>query len=130
MASKSKNPIWAFLASVKLALLLIALLASTSIIGTVIQQNKPAEHYVEEWGEGTTKVIETLNLDDMYNSVWFLGLLGAFSLNLIICSLDRIPTVIKMVRKDNLVIDPDRLPKMKLHKEEKLQVPLPRQQKR
>ncbi|MCI5161705.1 MAG: cytochrome c biogenesis protein ResB [Candidatus Electrothrix sp. AX5] len=119
MASKSKNPIWAFLASVKLALLLIALLASTSIIGTVIQQNKPAEHYVEEWGEGTTKVIEALNLDDMYNSVWFLGLLGAFSLNLIICSLDRIPTVIKMVRKDNLVIDPDRLPKMKLHKEEK-----------
>ncbi|MCI5123269.1 MAG: hypothetical protein D3925_02015 [Candidatus Electrothrix sp. AR5] len=48
MASKSKNPIWAFLASVKLALLLIALLASTSIIGTVIEQNKPAEHYVEQ----------------------------------------------------------------------------------
>ncbi|CAK8719150.1 Cytochrome c biogenesis protein [Candidatus Electrothrix laxa] len=120
MASKSKNPIWAFLASVKLALLLIALLASTSIIGTVIEQNKPAEHYVEQWGENAAKVIQTLNLNDMYNSVWFLCLLGAFSLNLIICSLDRIPTVIKMVRKDNLATDPDRLPKMKLHKEEKL----------
>ncbi|WLE97244.1 MAG: cytochrome c biogenesis protein ResB [Candidatus Electrothrix communis] len=120
MASKSKNPIWAFMASVKLALLLIALLASTSIIGTVIEQNKPAEHYTEQWGENAAQVIQTLNLYDMYNSVWFLCLLGAFSLNLIICSLDRIPTVIKMVRKDNLAIDPDRLPKMKLHKEEKL----------
>ena len=120
MASKSKNPLWAFLASVKLALLLIALLASTSIIGTVIEQNKPNAHYVEQWGERAANVIRTLNLDDMYNSVWFLGLLGVFSLNLIICSLDRIPTVIKMVHKDNLGTDPDRLPRMKLHKEEKI----------
>ncbi|MCI5149885.1 MAG: cytochrome c biogenesis protein ResB [Candidatus Electrothrix sp. MAN1_4] len=56
----------------------------------------------------------------MYNSTWFLCLLGAFSLNLIVCSLDRIPTVIKIVRKDNLDTDPDRLPKMKLHQEEKI----------
>ncbi|MCI5168773.1 MAG: cytochrome c biogenesis protein ResB, partial [Candidatus Electrothrix sp. GM3_4] len=120
MAPKSKNKIWAFLASVKLALLLIALLASTSIIGTVIEQNKSAEHYVEHRGETVAKVIQTLDLGDMYNSVWFLCLLGAFSLNLIVCSLDRIPTVIKMVRKDNLTTDPDRLFKMKLHKEEKV----------
>ncbi len=120
MASKSKNPIWAFLASVKLALLLIALLASTSIIGTVIEQNQTPEHYVQHRGEAFASVIQALNLGDMYNSVWFLCLLGAFSLNLIVCSLDRIPTVIKMVRKDNLATDPDRLPKMKLHKEEKI----------
>ncbi len=120
MASKSKNPIWAFLASVKLALLLIGLLASTSIIGTVIEQNKPGEHYIERWGEGATQIIHLLTLDDMYNSVWFLCLLGVFSLNLIVCSLDRIPTVIKIVRKDNLATNPDRLPKMKLHKEEKI----------
>jgi cytochrome c biogenesis protein len=120
MASKSKNPVWAFLASVKLALLLIALLASTSIIGTVIEQNKPDEHYAGQWSEGTVQIIQLLNLDDMYNSVWFLCLLGAFSLNLIICSLDRIPTVIKIVRKDNLATDPDRLPKMKLHQEQKV----------
>ncbi|MCI5130943.1 MAG: cytochrome c biogenesis protein ResB, partial [Candidatus Electrothrix sp. EH2] len=48
MASKAKNPIRAFLASVKLALFLIALLASTSIIGTVIEQNKTHEHYVQQ----------------------------------------------------------------------------------
>ncbi|XCN71126.1 MAG: cytochrome c biogenesis protein ResB [Candidatus Electrothrix aestuarii] len=120
MASKSKNPIWAFLASVKLALLLIALLASTSIIGTVIEQNKPTEHYVTQWGEGSAQIIQMLNLNDMYNSVWFLCLLGAFSLNLIVCSLDRIPTVVKIVHKDHLNTDPDRLPKMKFHAQEKI----------
>ncbi|MCI5191863.1 MAG: cytochrome c biogenesis protein ResB [Candidatus Electrothrix sp. AU1_5] len=120
MASKSKNPIWAFLASVKLALLLITLLASTSIIGTVIEQNQSAEHYVQKQGEFLAQLIQIFNLGDMYNSVWFLSLLGAFSLNLIVCSLDRIPTVIKVVRKDNLTTDPERLPKMKLHKEKRI----------
>ncbi|MCI5212698.1 MAG: hypothetical protein D3910_28790, partial [Candidatus Electrothrix sp. ATG2] len=95
--------------------------ASTSFIGTVIEQNKPAEHYLERWGEGVAGVIQMLNLDDMYNSGWFLCLLGAFSLNLIICSLDRIPTVIKIVRKDNLATNTDRLPKMKLHMEEQVE---------
>ena len=121
MASKSKNPIRAFLASVKLALLLIALLASTSIIGTVIEQNKANEHYIQQWGENAAKVIQLFNFDDMYSSVWFLCLLGAFSLNLIVCSLDRIPAVVKIVRKDNLAADPERLTKMKLHKEVKLE---------
>ncbi len=120
MANTSKNKIWASLASVKLALLLIGLLASTSIIGTVIQQNKAPEHYVTQWGENPAKLIQKLNFDDMYNSIWFLSLLGAFSLNLTICSIDRIPTVIRMVRRDNLTTDPERLSKMKPHQEKQI----------
>ncbi|XOF34851.1 MAG: cytochrome c biogenesis protein ResB [Candidatus Electrothrix sp. YB6] len=117
---KKKNTIWAFLASVKLALFLIALLASTSIIGTVIQQNKEPEHYVEQWGAGAAKLIQMLHFHDMYNSVWFLALLGAFSLNLIVCTLDRLPTVNKIVRRDNLATSPERLPKMQLHTEQQI----------
>ncbi len=115
MATKSKNPVWAFFASVKLALFLLIILASTSIIGTVIQQNQPAGQYVSEYGESMANLIQTLSLDDMYNSWWFLALLGIFSLNLIICSLERIPNVIRIVRKDNLATDPDRLRKMRFH---------------
>ncbi|MCW5198961.1 cytochrome c biogenesis protein ResB, partial [Desulfobulbus sp. F3] len=114
MAAKAKNPVWAFLASVQLALLLIGLLASTSIIGTIIQQNQPAEHYVEKWGESKAKLIQALDLDTMYNSAWFLFLLGAFSLNLTVCSLDRLPGVIRVVRKDNLETEPAQLLKLKL----------------
>ncbi|MGX9728282.1 MAG: cytochrome c biogenesis protein ResB [Candidatus Electronema sp. VV] len=116
MAAKAKNPVWAFLASVQLALLLIGLLASTSIIGTVVQQNKEPEHYVEAWGKTGAAVIDAFNLDDMYNSVWFLLLLGAFSLNLTVCSIDRLPGVVRLVRKDNLETSPEQLLKMKMQR--------------
>ncbi len=122
MAKKTKNPLWAFFASVKLALFLLILLASTSIIGTVIQQNKSQEHYVKQWGENAAGMIQMLNLNDMYNSAWFLSLLGIFSLNLIICSLERIPNVIRMVRKDNLTTNPERLTKMRFSEKVSLSI--------
>ena len=116
MTKKKKNPIWAFFASVKLALFLLFILAGTSIIGTLVPQNKPANFYIEQYGQNMANLMHTLNVQDMYNSWWFLSLLGIFSLNLIVCSLERIPNVIRIVRKDNLTTDPARLHKMRLHK--------------
>jgi cytochrome c biogenesis protein len=117
MTKKKKNPVWAFFASVKLALFLLILLATTSIIGTVVPQNEPTRAYVQQYGQKMADLIHTLHIHDMYNSWWFLSLLGIFSLNLIICSLERIPNVIRIVRKDNLETDPQRLGKMGLRKE-------------
>lgn len=115
MTTKKKNIVWSFFSSVKLALFLLIILAATSIIGTVIPQNKPAQLYVEQYGQNLANLMHTLSIHDMYNSWWFLSLLGLFSLNLIICSLERIPGVIRIVRKDNLNTPPKRLSKMKLH---------------
>ena len=50
MNKKQKNPLIELLASVQLAIFLLFLLASTSIIGTLIQQNNPAGFYVEQYG--------------------------------------------------------------------------------
>lgn len=115
MTKKRKNPVWAFFASVKLALFLLFILAGTSIIGTIVPQNKPVGFYVEQYGQNMANLMHTLNVPDMYNSWWFLSLLGIFCLNLIVCSLERIPNVIRIVRKDNLTTDPERLHKMGLH---------------
>ncbi|RUM43256.1 MAG: cytochrome c biogenesis protein ResB [Desulfocapsa sp.] len=113
--TKKKNPVWAFFASVKLALFLLFILAATSIIGTIIPQNKPDAFYIEQYGHNIAELMLKLDIPDMYNSWWFLSLLGIFSLNLIICSLERIPNVIRIVRKDNLSIHPERLHKMRFH---------------
>ncbi len=126
MTTRKKNPLWAFFSSVKLALFLLFILAATSIVGTVIQQNQPAAQYVKEYGEKTAHLFQLLDLTDMYNSWWFLSLLGIFSLNLIVCSLERIPNVIRIVRKDNLTIKPERLAKMRIR--ETLTLPLPAEQ--
>ncbi|OGQ96090.1 MAG: hypothetical protein A2521_13365 [Deltaproteobacteria bacterium RIFOXYD12_FULL_57_12] len=109
---KKKNIIWEFFASVKLALFTFFILAGTSIVGTVIPQNSPPAEYVKFYGQGGARMIQLLDFNDMYNSWWFLALLTAFSINLIVCSLERLPNVWRMVVQDNLATEPARLAKM------------------
>ncbi len=124
MTKKKKNPVWAFFASVKLALFLLFVLAGTSIIGTVVPQNEPAQFYVQQYGASTAAFMQRLGVPDMYNSWWFLGLLALFCLNLIVCSLERIPQAWRLVTRDNLTTPVDRLRKMGIRKEVLLKHPL------
>ena len=109
---KENNPVWRFFASVKLALFTLFILATASIIGTIIPQNKEVSFYVQQFGESWARIFQVLDFQDMYHSWWFLGLLGLFSLNLIICTLERLPNVWRMMVQDNLSTDPSRLEKM------------------
>jgi len=104
--------IWDFFSSVKLAIFTLCALAATSIIGTLIPQGETAQFYVENFGEKTAQLFQILDLPNMYYSWWFLGLLGMLSTNLIICSVDRFPSVWKIMTADNLAIATDRLEKM------------------
>lgn len=109
---KSKNSIWEFFASVKLALFCFFTLAFASIVGTIIPQNESAGFYIQQYGESMAEVFRLLNIPDMYNSWWFVALLALFSINLIVCSIERLPTVWKMVTMDNLATKVVRLEKM------------------
>ncbi len=92
--------IWSFFASVKLSFALLLALAATSIAGTLLPQKEPAEVYIREFGQNWGGLILGLGLDDMYHAPWFLLLLSALAANLVICSLNRLPGVLKIVRKD------------------------------
>ncbi len=109
-----KNPLFSFFASVKLALFTLFLLATTSIIGTVIPQKESFGWYAQNYSESTAKIFQVLSIPDMYNSWWFLGLLTLLSINLIVCSFDRFPGVWKQIKADNLATNLTRLPKMRL----------------
>jgi cytochrome c biogenesis protein len=110
--SKKKNKVWGFFSSTKLALFCFFSLAIASIIGTLIPQKEQAAVYIQKYGPKTAELFRILDIPDMYNSWWFIALLSLFSINLIICSLDRFPNVWKMITMDNLVIKVDRLGKM------------------
>ncbi len=114
MSTQNKNSFWSLFSSVKLALFLLFTLAATSIIGTIVPQNNPTEFYVKQYGANLAKFMQTLGVPDMYNSWWFTGLLVLFSLNLIVCSLERIPNVWRLVTQDNLKTNPAKLEKMGL----------------
>ena len=98
-AKTKNNALFSLFASVQLALFLLFLLASTSIIGTLVPQNSPFDFYVERYGFKTARFFQLLDIPDMYNSWWFLGLLTLFALNLIVCSIERIPQVIRLIRR-------------------------------
>lgn len=86
-----KNPLWYFFNSLKLTIGILITLAAVSIIGTVIEQNQPVQNYLQAYGEKWTKVIMYSGLYDMYHSWWFVSLLCALSLNIIVCTFERFP---------------------------------------
>jgi len=117
MKKNKGNIVWNFFASVKLALFSLFILAAASIIGTLIPQNESPEKYIELYGNGTAKVFKMLSFDDMYASWWFVGMLVLFSLNLIVCTIERLPHIWKVVTLDNLSNTKiDRLRKMAVRK--------------
>ncbi len=94
---------WDFFCSLKLTIILLLLLAVTSIIGTVIQQNAPAADYIREYGQSNYELFKALQFTDMYHSTWFIGILALFSVNLICCSIKNFPRVWKFVKEPTLV---------------------------
>ena len=124
MTPPTNQPVRSVFASVQLALLLLFLLAATSIIGTIIPQNNPPSFYIEKYGAQTARLFQLLDITDMYNSWWFLALLTLFAVNLVVCSLERIPGVIRTVRRDGLETAPDQLDRQPCRQAVDLTAPL------
>lgn len=98
--------IWDFLASVKLAIILLIMLSLSSIVGTIVEQNaEPAQNIkllAKFFGDSSAptvyNIFAKLGFMDMYDSWWFLGFLALFGINLIVCSLERFPKTWKVVQ--------------------------------
>jgi len=97
------DKLWDFLCSLKLAVMTLILLAITSIIGTIIEQGKSPQEYIQLYGESLYRLFEALNFTNMYQAWWFIGLMWLFSLNLTCCSIKRFPRVWKTVKEPLLV---------------------------
>ncbi|MFB0507582.1 MAG: cytochrome c biogenesis protein ResB [Thermodesulfobacteriota bacterium] len=81
------------LRSVRLSILLLILLALTSIVGTLIKQNAPPLEYIEQFGTGLYRFLNFLGFFDMYHSWWFRGILGILAINIFSCSSSRFPRI-------------------------------------
>jgi len=85
------SKIWYFFNSLKLTLGVLLTLAIVSILGTVVEQNKTTGEYISAYGEGWTNFILAARINDLFHSWWFIALLGALSLNIIVCTFERFP---------------------------------------
>ncbi len=97
--------VWNFFTSVKLAIITLIVLATASIIGTIVEQNLPVEKYHQIYEDWAFALMDKLSLFDMYHSWWFLLLLVLFTVNLACCTIDRLPRVLKVVRNPRTRLD-------------------------
>ena len=87
MADEKRTPspidrVWDFFISVKLAIATLIVLAVTSILGTIVEQNQPPEKYHQIYEDWAFALMDRINLFDMYHSWWFLLILVVFTVNL------------------------------------------------
>ncbi|MDP3048334.1 MAG: cytochrome c biogenesis protein ResB [Thermodesulfovibrionales bacterium] len=101
------DKIWNLFSSITFAVVLIALIAITSIIGTIIEQNAAPERNIKLIGKlfGDSiaptlhNAFDLLGFMDMYRSWWFVALLMLITANLTVCSIDRLPRIWKLVKE-------------------------------
>ncbi len=108
--------IYDFFASIKLTVVLLLILAATSIFGTVIPQDWQPFQYQQHFGDFGYKLIRFFSLTDMYHSWWFQLLLSILVVNLVVCTLKRLPKTMKLVKVSSPSVSRERIEKMRIHR--------------
>lgn len=121
--------IWNFFASVDLAVALFIIISIGAAIGTIIPQQSDPDVVVRFFSKflsisGAARVYDIVNLLDLnnvYHSWWFTFLLFMFALNLVVCSVDRLPRLLKSYKSPFQPLSLQVLEKMPLKKELKIE---------
>ena len=125
------DKVWDFFASVTFAIIIFALIAVTSIFGTILEQRaEPAKNlqvlsriFNESIAPSLYNIFDKLGFMDMYHSWWFMTLLVLFAVNLIVCSLDRLPRIWKLVKDPIGPLPEERIKKFLINREFSLKGP-------
>ncbi|PIE67797.1 MAG: cytochrome C biogenesis protein ResB [Deltaproteobacteria bacterium] len=108
---KNAKPLWKFFCSVKLTIVLLLSLAISSIIGTVVPQNANPASYLNAFGTFLYQLLSALGIFDMYHSWWFQGLLLLLTINIVVCSIDRLKSSWKLIFNRRPTVRPERFRK-------------------
>ncbi|MHB9030688.1 MAG: cytochrome c biogenesis protein ResB, partial [Candidatus Latescibacterota bacterium] len=107
--------LWETLRSLQFGIITLAAIAVVAVAGTLIPQLQPYEFYRENFNPAVLSLIRIFRLDDTYSSPLFLGLMGIFGLNLVLCTAFRFPGVLKAAFRPNPSPDREHLERMSIH---------------
>ena len=101
-----RQQIFKNIADLRFAIVILLIIASVSIIGTIILQDQPVEVYQQDYpltnpifGFLTWELIINLGLDHVYKTWWYITLILIFGLSLLTCTiLQQLPSL-KVSRK-------------------------------
>jgi len=96
-----------FFSSVKLGLVLLALVGTATIVGTLVMQRPMAqEGQIEQvYAPQTIKILEFLGLFDVFHAWWFVLLLALLGANIALSSLDHLPQAWRIFSGTDLTPD-------------------------
>ena len=122
--NKWNDRVWNFFASVDLAVALFIIISIGAAIGTVIPQSIEPEPVIRFFSKfmsvssahKTYEIVSLFDLNNVYHSWWFTFLLFMFALNLIVCSIDRLPSLLKSFKTSTKPYPPEILEKMPIKK--------------
>jgi cytochrome c biogenesis protein len=86
------------LSSMRFAITLLAMIAIASVIGTIMQQNKPSGDYINQFGPFWAEVYSKLGLYAIYSSWWFLLIMGVLVISTSLCVVHNTPKMLKDMR--------------------------------
>lgn len=122
------DKIWNFFSSVKIGISIIVAVLVTSAIGTIFPQkfyvpvsntSNEAEYaaYYERLYGFAGKIYYNLGFHDMYNSWWFITLIGMLGTSIIIASVDRVVPLYKSLKKQRTKRHPSFMKKQRIYGE-------------
>ena len=122
------DKIWNFFSSVKIGISIIVAVLATSAIGTIFPQKlyvpvsnnaNEAEYaaYYERLYGFVGKIYYNLGFHDMYNSWWFITLIGMLGTSIIIASVDRVIPLYKSLKKQRTKRHPSFMKKQRIYGE-------------
>jgi len=91
--------LWDFFASLKLTIYLFSFIVAASVAGTFLPDRFGMIRFIQDKPKWVFKFFEFFELFDIYYSWWFVLLIIILGINLLCCSFERLPGVIKIVLK-------------------------------
>jgi len=83
------KPMWRFLYSMRLGIVLMATILLSTVIGTLVLQNAPQEKYINFYSEPVFAFFKAVHFTNLFRSWWFLALSVLLGVNLVACTVRR-----------------------------------------
>ena len=102
--------------SMKFGLLLLGLLGIIAVVGSTIPQGQSDYFYLNNFSEGKARLIISFGFNDIYNSLYFKALFTALCINLSLCSVLRLRSIINNLSKVRWSHDDDKIDSLPIKK--------------
>jgi cytochrome c biogenesis protein len=73
------------LSAMRFSISLLMVVCAASIVGTVVEQNKPWVNYVNQFGVFWAEVLQSAGIFSVYNATWFLTVMAFLVVSLSLC---------------------------------------------